>query len=783
MPIGSVLLQPNKVPAAPPNPGSALLEDAITLLIRVAVDRANGGTVTDDIFGGFEASLQGILTDKKDGLEAARQHLEALLTPVTSKVGSLGSAAMGDSTADEILAAGGLLIGMLAELAQNLTANEVHDRIDQLLTILTTDLGITNSALDDLIASLFDSMAGRVQQTPASADAQTRDNRTQIATLLRRIQRNLPKAFLPALNADKLAGPLLDRMRRGSYDDFAKRAGVIGSAVNDGLTIGGTLLDVAPFSFGFGDRGPGAASAGNDHYMNPLAWYASWLKGGEIHQGDDDANLDGIAFGPISADAMDAAARHSRWVQYDLELLISTIAYFRKGNYANGTLQDIYTGLNGILAAANVWDVPWYVNLMSSTTWVLLGSLEGRNPCGAHDGLLYPMRLMVKGLRRFWFGNASRMLRDSVLSVLTLINQRSTDASAPTGDQRLNRNEFIGLSILFTELWNLIFAAVIPYTWYSTEFTASMHPGGALIGIWLACAFASMLLGLLFGFLAGWAISGTEGDFKPRADWAYFLAALATFHAYWYFLNEGDTSGGTVGYHYPGATNSLSDAQKLTFPGYPDRDTSPYNLPFESGSSAECVQGNHGIFSHNVINGGGQVQNFAYDFSLPYSTPILCMRDGVIMGSANTFDSIPDGTKGASASGANMVTVMHTTQDSTHDIDADGKVTITYALYLHGAQASVSSALKDASGTVVAGTKVTKGQVLMLVNSTGVSSFNHVHVDVRPDDGTAVLAKDGKPPVIGTPKNYTIPFVFKEVSGNGVPTSNHYYDSANTRSG
>ena len=82
---------------------------------------------------------------------------------------------------------------------------------------------------------------------------------------------------------------------------------------------------------------------------------------------------------------------------------------------------------------------------------------------------------------------------------------------------------------------------------------------------------------------------------------------------------------------------------------------------------------------------------------------------------------------------------------------------------MHGAQGTIPAAVK------VAGAPVKKGQVIMKVNSTGNSRFNHVHVDIRPDDGA------------GNPQPYTIPFVFSEVGGDGVPQSNRYYESQNTK--
>jgi murein DD-endopeptidase MepM/ murein hydrolase activator NlpD len=268
-----------------------------------------------------------------------------------------------------------------------------------------------------------------------------------------------------------------------------------------------------------------------------------------------------------------------------------------------------------------------------------------------------------------------------------------------------------------------------------------------------------VIVGFLSGWLLSWPIAGERGEIRARVDWLYFLAPFLTFPLYWYFLNEG--SDGKVGYSYPGGATSIDQIIKLTFPGYPDPKKSPYSLPYEDGTSAECVQGNHGLFSHNAI--GTTVQLFAYDFSLPYGTEILAMRDGKVVGGMYTADPIEDGTENDSAtqSGANMVTLRHKTTDD-QDIDADGTTKQTYATYLHGAKGTITKAVKDA---LAGGAVVKMGTAIMHVDSTGVSRLNHVHVDIRPDDGH------------GRPNTHTIPFVFSEVGGDGVPTSQHYYES------
>ena len=177
MAIGSVLLQPKKVPTAPTAPDLALLEDVVSLATRMAWDRAQGGSIVDDLLGGMEAAVKNIAEQKKAGIEGALARLEALVAPVIAEVQSLGGGTADDSTAEEILKAGGTLIDLLAKLAESLTVEQVRALLDEVFDILQSDLGLTNTFLEQMVAALFDDMASRVRQSPTGATADLRDNR------------------------------------------------------------------------------------------------------------------------------------------------------------------------------------------------------------------------------------------------------------------------------------------------------------------------------------------------------------------------------------------------------------------------------------------------------------------------------------------------------------------------------------------------------------------------------------------------------------------------------
>src|SRR5262249_10917969 len=153
--------------------------------------------------------------------------------------------------AHEILAGGEQLFALLAELANALTVDQLRATLDRALTILTEDLGLTNEYVQAQVAALFDESIRQLRSPPAETYEAARANRLEIAALLRRVHRDLQGLFvLPALNADKLAGPLFDLLRKLNVDDATRRAGVASTAAKDALTAGVALTDLVPFSMG-----------------------------------------------------------------------------------------------------------------------------------------------------------------------------------------------------------------------------------------------------------------------------------------------------------------------------------------------------------------------------------------------------------------------------------------------------------------------------------------------------------------------------------------------------
>lgn len=113
---------------------------------------------------------------------------------------------------------------------------------------------------------------------------------------------------------------------------------------------------------------------------------------------------------------------------------------------------------------------------------------------------------------------------------------------------------------------------------------------------------------------------------------------------YLYLFTDGDTEDGKYCIDHNGV--------KRSFLGYPDAATSPYLLPWESGTDKQCVQNNMGIWSHYPDN----QQTYAYDFSHNMGDHVLGSRAGVVRAARDTtanYTIAPD------RGGWNFVEIIH----------------------------------------------------------------------------------------------------------------------------
>ena len=163
-----------------------------------------------------------------------------------------------------------------------------------------------------------------------------------------------------------------------------------------------------------------------------------------------------------------------------------------------------------------------------------------------------------------------------------------------------------------------------------------------------------------------------------------------------------------------------------------------YRLPLECGTTVRISQGNNTTFSHQGLSA------YAFDFSIAVGTSLHAMADGVVnFVQAETMPGEPcyDGGGPECVAAANIVKLRH----------ADGTVTS----YAHLSTVPVSLGQSVRAGTVVG-----------LSGSSGWSTGPHAHV-ARED------------PVCGSGGCPSIPLVFLDVEGDGVPETGDNVTSGN----
>ena len=379
-------------------------------------------------------------------------------------------------------------------------------------------------------------------------------------------------------------------------------------------------------------------------------------------------------------------------------------------------------------------------------------------------------------------------LRELTLGALTLVNfggPRDGPSTLPTNPAQ-NHQKQGPINSLMNTLFGLWLISYYKREDHSIEIWSA---GG--IGDRRERAFALWLGGGIgMGIAAGVATTLVAQIMAWAEDWSRFgktvgLASLTMVLQFWfleYFQKEGDTDGGTYNPRGPGK-----------FKGYADKETSPYRLPFANGESLYCGQGNEGLWSHNDIsNLQSEQQCYAYDFGHDHQQAIHAARGGIVWafaeGNANDSDVNP-----------NFITILHDANDAAHDNPfgtVAGAVT-TYARYLHGANMGISQAFTNRALPVPVaestsrgnGTRVNRGDVIMLADDTGKSFHSHLHMHVVMDNSGGVLAPASlaaipvPPPAVvapaPSPGTVGIPFVFKEVRGEGRPLNLTWYTSGN----
>lgn len=157
---------------------------------------------------------------------------------------------------------------------------------------------------------------------------------------------------------------------------------------------------------------------------------------------------------------------------------------------------------------------------------------------------------------------------------------------------------------------------------------------------------------------------------------------------------------------------SLNNLILYSVPGKPSI-ASPflYRLPFSANADWSISQGFHGHSSHNDA-----LNEYAVDFDIPFGTPVLAARTGVVM---EVIDEFPDkgGARKSDLEHANLIRILH----------EDGSM----AVYGH---------LMQDSAVVSPGLWLVGGTVIAQSGNSGFSNGPHLHFAVQLNTGMDIKA-------------------------------------------
>ena len=616
MSLGSVLLQPQALAAAQRALDERAPNALLDLLTRLATELASGGPALQIVEDEFVSSFESLAAEVEPRLQAARARLDGLIEPVFKLLeDTLGKAADGEGF-ERAINTGQSFTDALATALGGLNSARLGEVGGTLFDAIETDLGLDEARARAFLSGTVDRIVTRLQADylGGTADA-TAYNRFALGAALREVVAFTGQDLdLPALNRTTLLPALVERLQSLNMDARIGEAQGAARRVSSGL---GALK-------GFNSFLPGQLPSIGPEPVT--SWYAGWIKDSVVAHPDPTNNpdLQGVDFGStFSARTMEDLAHVSAWVARLTEMGLH-LRSIQQGDFVSNVVNAVWQLIEaGIALFANA-DPPRWAKFLVAGLWTGLGGLE-RARFNDWFGLLLILSDMAETqlyARWTWLG------RELLLSIPTLANNKRGQVN----------NQYIeGVAHAFGELGNLLTALILAKA-AKRDFGIPAVPPSSwplAIGFLMIGIGTNIFLTLVVGALVASAIAGKGADagrvfrmllkdriFGRGTGGVLILQTLAAivvhitdFYIYYFMFADGDTSGGKL---------TGKGKEQLEFPGYPDRGTSPYRLPWAKGKLYQCAQGNHGLWSHTPF---GILEMYAFDWSFDDGDEVLAMRD------------------------------------------------------------------------------------------------------------------------------------------------------------
>ncbi|MEZ4958229.1 MAG: M23 family metallopeptidase [Saprospiraceae bacterium] len=802
--LGTTILRPQRFGNRYPTGGLRMADLLVELSSRLALDAVLDKSAEQKIQAGIKAALDDLKQTLEQRQRTAARKVNDFFKPLLDAAKGGVSVGENSDSAAGVVTAVAALLNMLCQTLQNATAEDLAAKMNELCDIVENDLGLNESTLTNLLRQTIDHVveeltAGYLAGDDSPASKNNFIIGSRISALKFFVLQELEQINLE-FDRQQLITDFTEEIKKRNWNPIVQKISEItcnlGTAMDGVSALFSLDVDVsvsASVSTPKEAALPNFRSrAASRDVANPVqySWYANWALSSRWKPWDYFSVKDRLKLAEedlpqklvFGDDLSDSFMEHWAHVTDGLTDAAEAIlhgASIERGDHASNITNLVFKGIKAIFtwAAAGHEGEGWmkvfkatenvYFENILMLAASLLGSLENKPKSGAawaHG------RMMPSMVESYLYSMWANTVRDFTLSLFTLVN-----ADKDAHPDAVNNEKDEGF-ILFIVEAGLIGLSFLPRTTgrkhYGIPFNNDNGDITKMMLFWmLGGVVGSQLLALASWGVAG-AISGKNSEKTWELLWLkVLLRSLFHYQFYYYLFWEGDTDDGHFGLDNTGG--------QVVMPGYADHTTSPYLLPFEKDKTHLCVQGHHGIWSHNPKT----YQIYGVDFPHDFDEEVLAMRGGTVIG-------FEDSHANNDKENWNFIVIRHddplegVTPNSDHDKDQTGVVR-TYAVYGHGRQNGITDAFAT-RGIVAAdiiGTVVRQGQVVMHAGDTGRSGYNHLHVHVTTAaglnlDGSGNLTSQSYPYV-------TIPFVFKDALNrtgkDGVPKALNFYTSENEK--
>lgn len=769
MSIANVLIRPQLLERRAADDEAVALDMLTGLGSRLLADFLQGGPASRKIVEASQAGAQQFIARFGPRLQTTRSKLLDWADPYLSLIEDVTNG-LGNDTGENLLAVATSLIALTNKLLDDLHSAHIADRLNSLADIVENDLGVGWNTFEQFLDGIFERVTNALSNDflHGNQGEEAVNNfliSRQLLAVRRVAKEQLAALPLPAFNRHAIIRDWQLNLVASNWDATLD---LIQNKLKSGPEQLGKILPLLTqsLSLGVSNRSIRDASGGAQY-----SWYASWFRG-EGTGVRDRFNLAGEPFaGEIHFTGALSVKFLENWTLITAALEEAARAVKYGFDLDNGN--RISPALNlGWQAAMGVMTLLSY--LVEGEEWVDFYSVKNSAPfrVGIPVGLAFGGSF--EQFPGFWgwlwanlphdAGNVMdgmtwpKLIREGLLSLFTLIN-------ADNSPNTRNHEKTSGITAATRTGGAYIAALIMGRKERYISFFSDISWGvvltlleGTLI-TWAFDIIGWLIAGAFARRLSGWYWEWDGSGFIAGENaWGALLWSLINFYSTWGSFWEEKTDGGKFGLKAKILPIGTLENGETTFNGYAPKANSPYRLPFEPGRLVFCTQGHNGYSGHNFR----KAQIYAVDFLLNEGELVLAMRDGIVV-------EYRDDRSNGSDLGTNYIIIQHDTPDPVHDRGENGRITSTYARYEHASpfgirQAFAAMGIGEAQ---ILGTKVQQGFPLIRVGKRpGFFNFDYLQVQV----GGA--ASDGLLP--------TIPFVFRDLPGDGVPHKGKYYGSGNT---